>query len=284
MVALVRVQPRIDRKRRRSFILLSTAAAVVSLGVIEGSAAQPATATSAAIRPTAAVDIAAQFGPAFARVGNREFHPQVLAVLADASSKRFLRVIYPAGSSARSCSNCRSIGGAQAVVALAAGPRTEATLSYFVRFPVGFQWQRGGKLPGLCGGTCNSGGVDPNGFNGWSARFMWRPGGVAEVYAYLATTRGYGTRLATGAWHWKADGGWHLVTEHIRLNTPGRFNGVIDVTYGGRLVAHIGGLLFRTTPNLRIDSLFFSTFYGGHDITWAPTRTMHIDFTRFSIR
>jgi len=35
----------------------------------------------------------------------------------------------------------------------------EATLEYDVFFPSGFQWTRGGKLPGLCGGCTLGPGV-----------------------------------------------------------------------------------------------------------------------------
>lgn len=36
-------------------------------------------------------------------------------------------------------------------------------LSYDIRIPVGFNWVKGGKLPGLAGGTANTGGNIPNG-------------------------------------------------------------------------------------------------------------------------
>ena len=48
-----------------------------------------------------------------------------------------------------------------------------AWMRYRVRFETGFDWQKGGKLPGLCGGKCNTGCIDVTGADGWSARLMW---------------------------------------------------------------------------------------------------------------
>jgi hypothetical protein len=56
-------------------------------------------------------------------------------------------------------------------------------LTYEVAFPAGFDWVKGGKLPGLRGGPdvigCD-GGRQPNGTNCFSMRMMWRPDGEGE--------------------------------------------------------------------------------------------------------
>lgn len=41
------------------------------------------------------------------------------------------------------------------------------------KFMEGFKFQKGGKLPGLCGGLCDTGCQPSNGLTGWSARHMW---------------------------------------------------------------------------------------------------------------
>jgi hypothetical protein len=45
------------------------------------------------------------------------------------------------------------------------------------RFKFGpkFDWVRGGKLPGLCGGECITGCKKVTGLDGFSSRHMWRP-------------------------------------------------------------------------------------------------------------
>jgi len=185
---------------------------------------------------------------------------------------------YPAGSSAPSSG---VPGGAQAKLPMASGATDDATLTYRIRFPVGFSWVKGGKLPGLCGGQCWTG--SSNGPGGWAGRFMWRAGGAGEVLLSDATTTGYGTDLGLGSWSFQADGQWHTLTEHVHMNTPGQADGFIDVTYNGVQVAHFTGITFRTDSSTHIDSLMFSTFFGGHDSTWAPTTAQTIDFAAFSV-
>ncbi len=208
------------------------------------------------------------------------FTRQLFSIRSDPTVGPYLHVYYPAGATSPGAGDA---GGAQVMIPSAIGPVDEATLSYRLRFPAGFTWIRGGKLPGLCGGGCNTGGNDPNGVDGWSARFMWRPGGAGQVYAYLATTQGYGTELGTGDWHFAADGKWHTLTQHLRLNTPGSSNGSIAVRLDGRLVYRNAGLTFRTAAALHIDGLLFSTFFGGHDGTWAPASLQTADFAQFRV-
>lgn len=60
----------------------------------------------------------------------------------------------------------------------------ELYFSYRVRFEHGFDWVKGGKLPGLFGGRGNTGGNVPDGSDGWSGRMMWRQSGEATQYIY----------------------------------------------------------------------------------------------------
>ena len=192
----------------------------------------------------------------------------------------YVQTCYPKGSSAPSSG---VPGGAQAKLAMAIGAKDDATLTYQVRFPVGFEWVKGGKLPGLCGGQCWTG--SSNGPGGWAGRFMWRANGEGEVLFNGATTTGYGVDLGrgTGAWFFQADGLWHTISERVHMNTPGLTDGYIDVIYDGRQVAQFTGIVFRTDTATHADSLMFSTFFGGHDATWAPSTDQHIDYRSFRI-
>jgi Polysaccharide lyase 14 len=213
------------------------------------------------------------FAPDFTAPATRQFSQQFISQYGS-----IVETTYPAGSSAPSSG---APGGAQARLPMAKGPADDATLSYQILFPVGTQFIKGGKLPGLCGGQCWTG--SNNGPGGWATRFMWRSGGAGEVLLSDATTTGYGTDLGLGSWTFLADGFWHTLSQTIHLNTPGLADGTIDVSYNGVHVAHFGGVAFRTDAGTRIDSLMFSTFYGGHDSSWAPTVTQHFDFATFHI-
>src|ERR1700730_4471493 len=214
------------------------------------------------------------FLPDFTGPATRTFSQQFISQV----GSTYVHVTYPAGSSAPSSGHP---GGAQAPLRMGVGSLDNAALTYQLRFPVGFQFVKGGKLPGLCGGQCWTG--SNNGPGGWSTRFMWRANGAGEVLLSDATTTGYGTDLGRGNWTFLADGHWHTLSQTIHLNTPGQADGTIDVVYNGVQVGHFTGITFRTDASTRIDSLMFTTFFGGHDSTWAPTADMSIDFASFHV-
>lgn len=60
----------------------------------------------------------------------------------------------------------------------------EATVEYKVRIDDTIDFKRGGKLPGLCGGSSPMGGRSTAEADGFSARIMWREFGMLEQYVY----------------------------------------------------------------------------------------------------
>ncbi|OLT14615.1 hypothetical protein BJF78_17980 [Pseudonocardia sp. CNS-139] len=184
----------------------------------------------------------------------------------EAPGGTLLRVRYPAGSASQSGSDIG--GGLQAYLELPDGPATAVDLEYRVRFPAGFDFVKGGKLPGLYGGTVTSGWNIPDGTDGFSTRYMWRAGGDGEVYAYLPTSVEHGTSLGRGCWIF-TPGRWTTIRQRVVLNAPDRDDGRVAVWQDGRQVLDSTGLTFRTSDDLRIDGLFFSTFFGGGDMSWA---------------
>ena len=74
-------------------------------------------------------------------------------------------------------------GGNGNNVRLKIRPGREYLLEYRIRFDGNFPWTRGGKIPGLGGGTAPTGCVTTTGA-GFSARMMWRGGGELVGYVY----------------------------------------------------------------------------------------------------
>lgn len=116
---------------------------------------------------------------------------------------KVLRVTYGAGSFG--ANGGTSHGGAlfssQALNASAgagAGAAGTATglgtylVSYAVAFADGFDFVKGGKLPGLRGGTPSgcSGGVKSDGTACFTSRIVWRAGGVCERASSLVCVHG----------------------------------------------------------------------------------------------
>lgn len=165
---------------------------------------------------------------------------------------------------------------------LVSGGSDSATLRYRVRFPVGFNFVRGGKLPGLYGGLGNSGGRIPRGDDGFSLRLMWREQGIGEVYAYLPGSKLYGTSYLRGSFRF-VPGRWHEVSQHVRLNEPGQLNGSVTMALDGRTVGVQTGLLFRQSDQLGVNGVFFDCFFGGNDDSWAAAADTHVDFAEFEV-
>ncbi|NJN86478.1 MAG: hypothetical protein HC881_09400 [Leptolyngbyaceae cyanobacterium SL_7_1] len=207
-----------------------------------------------------------------------------IAIRQDADYGRVMRVRYPAGSASPSVSRESNValGGAQFYAELGIEPQTALHLSYDLRFSDDFDFVKGGKLPGLYGGNGNSGGNIPDGSDGFSTRFMWRRDGDGEVYAYLPDSDRHGTSIGRGAWQF-TPGTWHHLEQEVVLNRPSASDGSIKVWFDDELVLEEDGLLFRTVDRLKLNGLFFSTFFGGGDPSWATPEDVYVDFANFAV-
>ena len=202
---------------------------------------------------------------------------------ASGSPASFLRVDYPKGSASPTVARAGApAGGAQFLGTQPGTPVDHLFLRYRLRFAERFDFVKGGKLPGLYGGRMISGGHIPNGTDGFSTRFMWRTGGAGEVYAYLPSSVTWGTSLGRGSFRFQP-GRWTCLEQEVGLNTPGRADGFVRVWLDGRPVFAQQGLVFRTVAALRIDGVFFSTFFGGGDASWGSTADAHADFADFAV-
>ncbi|HEY8201337.1 MAG TPA: hypothetical protein VII47_08285, partial [Actinomycetota bacterium] len=174
-------------------------------------------------------DVRTFFGGDLVPTARGSFGDGNLALLEETRFGRILRVAYPKGSASPTVHRDGEapLGGAQLYLRLRK-PVDTLHLRYYVRFPEGFDYVKGGKLPGLFGGTVTGGRRSPDGTDGFSTRYMWRRDGAGEVYAYLATSRGEGTSLGRGTWHFRP-GDWHLVEQEVVLNQPSRADGRIKV-------------------------------------------------------
>lgn len=211
-----------------------------------------------------------------------------LAIIPDPEGRfgKILRVAYPAKSASPTVSRKHKVplGGCQFLADLNLAPQDALRLSYYVRFSDDFDFVKGGKLPGLFGGDSQSGGDEADGTNGFSTRFMWRKNGAGELYAYLPTSKKkeYGSSIGRGQWQFKP-GVWYRLEQEVILNQPGLADGRVRVWLDGQQVLNKTGLTFRSTDQLKINGIFFSTFFGGNDKSWATPRDVHVDFANFAV-
>ena len=136
-------------------------------------------------------------------------------------------------------------------------------LTYDLKFSEGFNFVKGGKLPGLYGGAGNTGGKIPNGYDGFSTRFMWLPKGGGAVYAYLPSSENWGTAIGSTSWSFRNKDRIEL-KQLVRLNSIGHDDGVIKVWLDGKLVFYTSDLVFRYGEDLLVDGVLFSSFFGGN--------------------
>lgn len=201
------------------------------------------------------------------------------ASVVEEGGNRFLRVTFTGNEFGP------ANGGVQFKVPLG-DSHDELYLYYRVRFAPGFQWVKGGKLPGLVGGTAPTGCVDDTA--GFSARMMWQTaGGIIQYMYFPEKTQACGDAfgyMSGGAPAHFEPGTWHTVEHRLVMNTPGAHDGVLQAWFDGEPALDEQAFLYRLDgATFGIDALYFSTFFGGGDQSYAPTSDQVLDFDDFII-
>ncbi|KAJ7213993.1 polysaccharide lyase family 14 protein [Mycena pura] len=168
-------------------------------------------------------------------------------------------------------------------------------LSYRMMLQEGWEWVKGGKLPGIFGGEGDfsyacTGGRQDNRCRCFNIRPMWRAQGLGELYTYLPLTPSnrarllavppmskenpdYGVSVGRGAFTFtRAVGGWISLAFRVKLNAVGHEDGELELWVDGRSVINVSGLTFRESDGARIKGGHFQTFFGGHQDDWASPK------------
>jgi hypothetical protein len=174
----------------------------------------------------------------------------------------------------------------------------EMYVSYDIMFMPGFQYQKGGKLPSIKGGSVETLGDfnRPDGYDGFAAGMMFKEDGRLVFYIYYPDSKVdvYGETFTWGLSNYPAEyfypskvkfgyakgeasyatpGVWHNITYRTVLNTVnsdgnGNLDGILEAYFDGELVLQITNLLWRQTNNLGIDCFRTVTFFGGSADEW----------------
>ncbi|KAJ6606219.1 hypothetical protein DFH09DRAFT_966411 [Mycena vulgaris] len=181
------------------------------------------------------------------------------------------------------------------------------TFGYSVFFEEGFDFNMGGKLPGLYGGnsldiaTGCSGGRRST--ECYSVRLMWRTDGMGEIYSYLPDydvdgfeankvvcdvapksecNPTYGASVGRGAFTFPT-GEWTTVSQRVKLNDVGQANGEMQLWVNGQSVIDVSGIILRDSDSGRHRGIQFQTFFGGSQPVWASPKTQSSYFSDFSV-
>jgi hypothetical protein len=158
----------------------------------------------------------------------------------------------------------------------------EIYLRYYLRLADDWNPNRGGKLPGISGtyGRAGWGGRKVDGTDGWSARglFLGQVDGHTPIgfYCYHADMRGkYGDN-----WVW--DGGgfpglannrWYCIEQFVKMNTPGKNDGVLRGWVDDRLVFEKSDVRMRDVDRLKVETVWINVYHGG---TWKARNDQHL--------
>ena len=233
-------------------------------------------------RQTTPIDLNAAFSGRDARVRHLWGRANVESRPRDPSAAGpVLRVAYPQGS--LDPGNPAAPRGGAGFMLYEGRGAERGCLAFRVRFPQGFAFAKGGKLPGLFGGDAPRGCTPEEVSHGFSARLMWRGEGAGELYLYgPGRSSRCGESIGRGAWTFEP-GAWTSIAEEVVMNTPGAADGTVRVWVNGRLVIDQGGIVLRERPGVGVDGLLFATFFGGHDKSWASPVAQYAEFADFSL-
>ncbi|GAA5922443.1 hypothetical protein JCM3775_005731 [Rhodotorula graminis] len=174
-------------------------------------------------------------------------------------SEPALQVTYPAGSRNPSFSPVGGMGFYTSQIDVTQA--TNVSFSYSLFFEDGFNFVKGGKLPGLYGGksACSGGSAAENCF---STRLMFRKDGAGELYLYAPREKQvdalcelgplsycnsvYGMSIGRGSWTFKT-GEWTDVRQDVWLNTPGKADGGFNIWINGKLVLSSSEVYYRNS-------------------------------------
>ena len=160
------------------------------------------------------------------------------------------------------------------------------TISQRVMFEKGFDWggkNVGGKLGvGIGGGSSPSGGQVKK--DGFTARFMWRGdgkgGAYLAVYSYEATRPSKWGKDYPMRSHKLTAGQWVDLRLEVTANSAtNKRDGRLRAWVNDKLLIDQKRVGWQTAGGKPwIDRLIYSTFHGGGDRSWSPSRTNYIRF------
>ena len=59
---------------------------------------------------------------------------------------------------------------------------------------------------------------------------------------------------------------WYCIETYVKMNTPGRSDGVLRGWVDGYLAMESDSMEFRTSPDLRIEEYWLNFYYGGREV------------------
>jgi hypothetical protein len=92
----------------------------------------------------------------------------------------------------------------------------------------------------------------------------------------------YGNSIGTGAFSF-ARGAWSSISQTITLNTLGKPDGKLSVSYNGKEVITFNQVVWQSTTKVPFVGIQFETFFGGSNPSWATPKLQYSYYKDFSL-
>lgn len=229
------------------------------------------------------------------RISNQE----LLSIVNDPlnSAQKVIKIKHPKGS----CSSACGIPGGAGfnVLPFDNFNGNISTLQYEVFFHSTFNFVKSGKLIGMYGGSTGCSGCNDDvtsRTNCFSARICWGKEGNGYPYLYLPLNVNHeaefcslanggtctaGCGLGFNQTRYFERNKWTQIKEHIKLNTPGKNDGVLQVWVNGDKKIDYRKMNFRTKLSVGIKGFVFHPFFGGSGDSFATPVDTYTMFKNF---
>ncbi|KAJ3152359.1 hypothetical protein HDU86_005888 [Geranomyces michiganensis] len=176
-----------------------------------------------------------------------------------------LQITYPAGTRNPKDGKIGGTGFYASPIDLSSA-RT-VTFSYEILFPKGFNFVKGGKLPGLYDRSLQT-------------------KAFCNVPPVTLCNPTYGASMGRGSYTF-TPGKWTSVSQTITLNsfkgkTPNK-DGRVQVIVNGKKAIDFAQVVFVAKPSVGFEGIDFETFFGGNDDSWATPTTQRVYFKNFAL-
>lgn len=155
--------------------------------------------------------------------------------------------------------------------------KTRACLTYQVQFAAGFDFQRGGRLPGLGSGVGGGAGNED-----FAAPVVWRSNGTGSSMVRLAREGSSPVLLPEIQDTPFAKGRWIKIEQEIVLNTPKAADGIVRVWADGVLVAERKDVVFRSKAETALTTIRADVAYA--DSSAAAAKDASIWLSALEVR
>lgn len=197
----------------------------------------------------------------------------------DDEKPAFMRAAMPKGSYLGNYYTGQGAGGADFSATGGFSPADRVILSFDIRIPTDFQFNRGGYLP------CFYGGYGKTKTN-IACNLAWDRDGKIWVYTNFPNTLNDDVYTSATAGTLKADGKWHTIEVDGSMNSGIKGNGTLKISLDGESIMKSDKVMFRTKETDKFEGFYMAVFYrakNGSSLDAAPADT-YIDFANISLK